>query len=47
MYRGSLDLDRFKEITTLKVEYNLILSNQVNNMLLQVKQKQFEIGDTP
>ncbi len=45
-YRDSTDLD-VKEITALKLEYNSILSNQVSNMLLKVKQKQFELGDKP
>jgi len=36
-----------KEITALKLEYNSILSNQINNMLLKIKQKQFELGDKP
>jgi hypothetical protein len=31
----------------LKYEYNNILYNDVNTMLLQIKQKHFEFGDKP
>lgn len=40
-YRDSTDLD-VNEITALKLEYNSILSNQVSNMLLKVRQKLFD-----
>lgn len=46
-YWNSAELDVLNEITALKLEYNLILSNQVNNTLFKVKQKQFELGDKP
>lgn len=32
---------------SLKYEYNKITSDQVNEMLLKIKQKHFEIGDKP
>lgn len=41
--RTSADPDVLKEITVLKLEYNSILSNQVINILLKIKQKQFEL----
>lgn len=46
-YRDSTDSDLLNEITALKLEFNSILWNQVNNMLLQVKQRQYELGDKP
>lgn len=42
-----MDPDVLKLITALKLEYNSILSNQVDNMLLKIKQKQLELGDKP
>lgn len=37
----------FNEIVKFKYEYNCILGCQVNNSLLKLKQKQFELGDKP
>lgn len=36
-----------KEIVKLKHEYNCILSQQINTLLLKVRHKQFELGDKP
>jgi hypothetical protein len=36
---------KLNDIIKLKYEYNTILSNQVNTMLLKMKQKHFELGD--
>lgn len=47
LHADSADPVLLKEIISLKLEYNKILSNQVNNMLLKIKQKQFELGDKP
>ncbi len=43
----SADPVLLEEIIALKLEYNKMISNQVNNMLLKIKQKQFELGDKP
>lgn len=43
----SADPEVLEEIVALKLEYNRIFSDQVSNMLLKIKQKQFELGDKP
>ncbi|MGL4338286.1 MAG: hypothetical protein ACRCST_15485 [Turicibacter sp.] len=47
LYRDTTDSCVLKEIMLLKHEYNKIMSDQVNKMLLKIKQKHFEIGDKP
>lgn len=46
-YRVSLSQEDYKKILNLKYEYNQILSETINKLLLKVKQKHFELGDKP
>ena len=39
--------DGYEEILKLKYEYNGIMCDQVNNLLLKLKQKHFEFRDEP
>lgn len=47
LYRDTTDSCVLNDIRSLKYEYNKIMSDQVNKMLLKIKQKHFEIGDKP
>lgn len=47
LHVDSADPEVLKEIAALKLEYNTIFSKQISNMLLKIKQKQFELGDKP
>lgn len=46
-YRLSKSQSDLNAMLKLKYEYNNILSEQVSNMLLKIKRKQFEMGDKP
>lgn len=46
-YQVSKSPDDYKEIFKLKYEYNGIMSDQVDNLLLKLRQKHFELGDKP
>lgn len=46
-YRASKSSGDYNEIVKLKYEYNCILSGQINNLLLKLRQRQFELGDKP
>uniref|UniRef100_A0A9J8AIQ2 Reverse transcriptase domain-containing protein n=1 Tax=Cyprinus carpio carpio TaxID=630221 RepID=A0A9J8AIQ2_CYPCA len=47
LYRDTTDSCVLNDIRSLKYEYNKIMSDQVNKMLIKIKQKHFEIGDKP
>ncbi len=46
-YRISSSPSTFQNILKLKYEYNTILSGQVWDQLLRIRQKYFELGDKP
>lgn len=45
--RNSMSQVDYNKILNLKSGYNNILSGKVNNLLLKLKQKHFELGDKP
>lgn len=46
-YRTSLLQSEYNEILKMKYEYNSILNKHTSNLLLKLKQKNFELGDKP
>lgn len=46
-YRASQSQADLNHVLKLKYEYNSILGDQVNNLLLKLRQKHFELGDKP
>lgn len=46
-YRVSLSKSDYNKILKLKYEYNSILNGQIGNLLLKLKQNNFELGDKP
>lgn len=46
-YRSTNCESTLKKIVSLRSEYNSILAKKVSKQLMQIKQKQFEIGDKP
>lgn len=46
-YQTTKSPDDYKQILKLKYEYSGIMTSQINNLLLKLKQKHFETGDKP
>lgn len=47
VYQTSKSVEDYNKIMKLKYEYNCILGGQINNLLLKLRQKHFELGDKP
>ena len=46
-YRASFSTSDYNKILQLKYEYNSILSQRIDHLLLKLRQRQFELGDKP
>uniref|UniRef100_A0AAR2LAI9 Reverse transcriptase domain-containing protein n=2 Tax=Pygocentrus nattereri TaxID=42514 RepID=A0AAR2LAI9_PYGNA len=46
-YKSSLSISDYNKILQLRYEYNTILRQRVEHLLLKLKRKQFELGDKP
>uniref|UniRef100_A0AAQ5XLH4 Reverse transcriptase domain-containing protein n=1 Tax=Amphiprion ocellaris TaxID=80972 RepID=A0AAQ5XLH4_AMPOC len=46
-YQNSKSPNDYTKIMKLKYEYNGIMSDQISNLLLKLRQKNFELGDKP
>lgn len=47
IYQTSKSSEDYNKIVKLKYEYNSILGDQINNLLLRTRQKFFETGNKP